>query len=112
MTNLEKLRKLAIQPTLESWEGEVADEHLACCRAILREAAQALLSSAPQADDAKVSAAIAHAVEQLNIANAAGGEPFIYTIEREDLCDYLGQLGSAAGLKDEQIDAALAGRDW
>jgi hypothetical protein len=50
------------------------------------------------------------AVGALNVADEAG--PFIYTIEREDLCEHLGRLGMGCGLTDAQIDQGLAGRDW
>jgi hypothetical protein len=34
------------------------------------------------------------------------------SIEREDLCEHLGNLGAAAGLSDAEIDRGLSRRDW
>lgn len=112
MPDLEKLQKLATEPALETWEGEVAEAFLTRSRAILSEAAQTLLQIAPEGDAAKISEALARAVEQLNVADVEGGGHFIYTIEREDLCEHLGYLGLAAGLTHAQLDVALSGRDW
>jgi len=69
-----------------------------------------MLELAPAQQPEELVSAIGRAVEQLNEADEP--DHFIMTIEREDLCDFLGQVGSAAGLSDAQIDRGLAGRDW
>jgi hypothetical protein len=52
--------------------------------------------------------AIVRAVRALNAADT-----FIETVEREDLCSALGELGRAAGLAGGAVDALVdQERDW
>jgi hypothetical protein len=94
------LEALAARTFFESWEGEVEAKDLRESRAIVRTLHRALSRGA----DAEV--AITEAVEAFNAI-----DHFIFTIEREDICDALWLHGRAAGLEDPQ---ALVDdhRDW
>jgi hypothetical protein len=53
---------------------------------------------------------IRHSVERFNALDEEQ-EPFIMTIEREDICDLLNELAELIGL-DDYDEAICAGRDW
>jgi len=92
--------ELADRVFFESWEGEVEAKDLKQSRQILKGLHRALLKGrGPEA-------AIAEAVRAFNAI-----DHFIFTIEREDICDALWLYGRAAGLADPQalVDEH---RDW
>jgi len=108
--NLDRLRKVVDAKALKSWEGEVAEAHLLRARQILDEAGRNMLELAANPQKEELVGVIDRAVRALNEADEP--DHFIMTIEREDLCEHLGNLGAAAGLSDAEIDRGLSGRDW
>jgi hypothetical protein len=89
----------------ESWRDTVAAGELAKTRAIVGRLVSALRKSKTSAT---ARGAIVRAVRALNAADT-----FIETVEREDLCVVLGDLGRSAGLPGDEVDALVdRERDW
>lgn len=94
------LEELASRTFFESWKGNVESKDLKKSRAILK----ALHRALAKGDDAE--AALQTAVVAFNTI-----DHFIFTLEREDICDALWRYGRAAGIDDPQalVDQH---RDW
>ncbi len=105
--DVERLKALSSASRFTDWEGFVASEKIVRCRAILREAALRLLQH-PQATPSERVAILYSAVHQLNAAD----DGFINTIERDEICDQIAEIGKAASLSATEIDDALDERDW
>ena len=103
----ERLNALSNASPFQDWEGVVAAGKLDACRRIVCEAARRLVESA-EATKPERAAIVRTAVHRLNEVD----DGFICTIEREDLCDHLVAIGTAAGLSSAEIDDALDDRDW
>jgi hypothetical protein len=89
----------------ESWRAKVSADELAAARRIVGELVTALRA-------AKTTAAARRAlVRGVRALNAA--DTFIETVEREDLCLLLGDLGRAAGMPADDVDQLVdRERDW
>jgi hypothetical protein len=80
------------------------------CRENLRKTLDALISLGPEASGEAALESLRRCVERFNELDEAVG-PFIFTIEREELCDLLYEIGGLCGLDsgDEWVDKW---RDW
>ncbi|MGE0712622.1 MAG: hypothetical protein AB7N76_03510 [Planctomycetota bacterium] len=97
----------AVDPT-SRWTDRPADA-LAETRQILSGCLGALQALGKRKPKARVLSTLREAVEELNRANQR--EPFIETLEREDLCEHFDELAAACGLSDLG-DFTLDWRDW
>jgi hypothetical protein len=80
------------------------------CRENLSITLDALIALGPEASREAALGALRRCVERFNELDEAD-EPFIFTIEREELCDILYEIGGLCGLDsgDEWVDEW---RDW
>ncbi len=94
-----KLASLRKKKRFESWEGEVAPSAIKSSRALVGDAASALDALGPSATKASQRAVLQKAVKAFNRLDAR--EPFITTIEAEDIVRELRELQSRTKLSDQ-----------
>lgn len=85
----------------------VTPEQRAACWLVLAETVDALVALGPKGSVEDATAVLRHCVERYNELD----EGFICTIEREELCDILYELGDLCGL-DAEEDWVDEWRDW
>ena len=102
-----KLRALRSADFLATWNG-VSSSSIAATRSLLEAAVDGLAGLSDASSRNERAAIIRDAVGALNAAN----DGFICTLEREDICDFLVSVGTAAGLDEATVDDALEERDW
>jgi hypothetical protein len=101
------LHEMARQAAFKSWRGYVDAEILQESRAIVRATIRALLALGPDAPAAAKLDVIRECVEGFNDID----DGWICTIEREDICELIDELGARVDLDDfgEELEAW---RDW
>jgi len=100
------LHELRNRP-FEHWEECLEPDDLRASRKIARATIDLLLALGPDAPEPSKMNAFHWCVEQFNELDSG----WICTVEREDICDLLGDLADLCGL--EEYDDALTGRrDW
>lgn len=106
---LDEIKRLRRQPILPAWERHVSEDKLDAVRQILRSAIDELVAAGRNLEPEIAEDILGQAVEHLNDLDQE--EPFIFTLEREDLCEWLTEVGHLAGLDadGEWIDEY---RDW
>jgi hypothetical protein len=104
--NLASLHSLRRAVFLDSWFDGVAPEHVAIVRGILETMVDRLISDG--AAPLRAPVLVSDAVVALNEADTG----FICSLEREDLCDYFFAVGTAAGLPEDDVQAAIDLRTW
>ncbi|WP_420454283.1 hypothetical protein [Rubrivirga sp.] len=106
MIDVDGLIRERARQRFPSWEGHVPSTALAATRAVFDRLIGGLVALGPEALPARALGLFRAAVADLNRLDAAG--PFIFTIERDDLCDDLCRLADLAGCGplDDHLD------DW
>jgi hypothetical protein len=101
------LHELAKQTPFKSWGRFVEAEYLHEARALVRAAIRALIALGPDAPAAAKLDVIRECVEGFNDID----DGWICTIEREDICELLDELGARVDL-DDYGEALECWRDW
>lgn len=109
MIDVSGIREYQDKKLFTSWESFVADSSLDATRAIFASLTETLLSLGDSPPVESLEAAFTECVVRLNELDAES--QFIYTIEREDICDELAELGEICGVADE-VDEWMGERDW
>lgn len=106
---LDELKRFRRRPILPGWDRHIDENQLSAVREILRSALDEVIALGRRMELEMAEEILAQAIEQLNELNTE--EPFIFTIEREELCDWLYELGDIIGLEsdEEWVDEY---RDW
>jgi len=106
---LARLKKFRGQPILPNWEGEVATERLMGTRRILLAALDELIALGTRGTPEAAQDVLGRAIGRLNELD--NEDQFICTIEREDLCDWLYDVGELCGL-DADEEWVEEYREW
>jgi hypothetical protein len=104
------LKTLKNKRRFEDWKGYVPATAIKACRAIFREAVEALLALGPKPKKQAVLAVLKMCVQRLNKLDAEH-DHFVETTVAEDLCGQIDDLAHASGLRNEE-NVADRWRDW
>jgi hypothetical protein len=113
MTEHPSLSTLRDKNVFKSWEGFVDSRIIEESRRVYRETIESLLGLEDNASAAERIEILERYVERFNELDRIHGY-FIYTIEREDICEHFGQIADVLGLDGirECDDLPNVGRDW
>jgi hypothetical protein len=102
------LRELSQRTPFADWSGHPSPANIRLARRIVRELIGELLALDGSGDEVAMFDAFRRAVNRFN-ATEDSDDPFIETVEREDICVALHEIAEAAGLTDYDV---TAWRDW
>jgi hypothetical protein len=102
------LSDLRTRMPFPEWTDYVEPENLRLSRRIVRDLIDDLITLEGSGDEVAMLDAFRRAVGRFN-ATEDGDDPFIATIEREDICERLFEAAEAAGLTDYDV---ASWRDW
>jgi hypothetical protein len=102
------LREIRVEKPFTDWSGYTSPANLRLARRIVRDLIDELIALEGAGDELAQLDAFRRAVVRFNAADN-GDDPFIETVEREDICDLLGDIADAAGLTDYDVTSS---RDW
>jgi hypothetical protein len=113
MTDDPNLPTLRDKNTFESWEGFVDSRIIEESRRVYKDTIESLLGLEDNASAEERVRILERYVERFNELDKIHGH-FIYTIEREDICEYFGQIADILGLEGirECDDLPNVARDW
>jgi len=113
MTDDPSLSTLRNKNTFESWEGFVDSRIIEESRRVYKDTIESLLGLENNASAEERLRILERYVERFNELDKIHGH-FIYTIEREDICEYFGQIADILGLGGvrECDDLPNVARDW
>ena len=107
MIDLAALRQFREQRYFADWDGSVPEEAIAAFEESIRKLVDTLIAVGPAASEPQVQEAVHACVAHFNELD----QGWICTIEREDICDCLGQVVDLCGL-DGSADWVAENRDW
>jgi hypothetical protein len=110
MSDLTALRQYKDQPMFAHWAPDVADDRIAGATDSVRRLIEDVLALGTDPAETGVRAAVATCVQRFNDPDAAGDDPWIFTIEREDIGEVLWRVIDLAGF--EADEGWLEGREW
>jgi hypothetical protein len=100
------LEEMRGQPAFPGWAGYVEPAFLREARRIIRETIDALIALGPDASEPARIDEIRHCIERFNALDED-----IDTIEREDICELIGEIADLIDLDDYE-EALTGARDW
>jgi len=107
MVNIPALRDLRDRRFFPGWDGQLPQASITASEQAIRSLIDALIALGPGAGEAQVQAAVSQCVERFNELD----EGWICTLEREDICDCLGQIVERCGL-DASAEWIAENREW
>jgi hypothetical protein len=105
---LPSLQEMRRRTPFPNWSGLPSPANIRRSRRIVRELIDDLIALEGSGDEVAMLDAFRRAVERFNAAEESD-DPFIETVEREDICEVLDDIADAAGLSDYDV---CAWRDW
>jgi hypothetical protein len=105
MSDLVKLREANF---LKGWSPSLSEEEVSKIRAIIEKGIDELIQISDRGSKDEKLSILKTIVININEAD----EGFICTIEREDLCEFLFEVGEAVGVDGDSVEDVLSERDW
>ncbi len=107
----DRLDELRQQAQFDGWQGHVPDAGLAGVRDVFDRLLNELIALADASGPDELEPLFTKCIDELNQLDEP--EPFLMTIEREELCDVLFEIAAACDVDDEEVvEEWLEDRDW
>ena len=107
MIDISALTRLRNERFFATWDGSVSPESIEASEQAIRSLLDSLVALGPVGREEEVRLAVHQCVERFNELD----QGWIFTIEREDICDCLGRIVHQCGM-DGTASWVAANREW